>query len=69
MTLNQLEDFLFWLAILMAVLTVVIIAVYFWKTRYWGGNYFRNHHGRRVSNWALRHRFPWFYDGLYLYCL
>lgn len=29
MTLNQLEDFLFWLAILMAVLTVVIISVYF----------------------------------------
>lgn len=44
MTLNQLEDFLFWLAILMAVLTVVIIGVYFWKTRYQGGNYLRDPH-------------------------
>lgn len=44
MTLNQLEDFLFWLAILMAVLTVVIIGVYFWKTRYRGGNYLRDPH-------------------------
>ncbi|AZP89887.1 EAL domain-containing protein [Pediococcus acidilactici] len=44
MTLNQLEDFLFWLAILMAVLTVVIIGVYFWKTRHRGGNYLRDPH-------------------------
>lgn len=44
MALNQLEDLLFWLAILMAVLTVIVIGIYFWKTRYRGGNYLRDPH-------------------------
>ncbi|MEE6712183.1 EAL domain-containing protein [Pediococcus acidilactici] len=44
MALNQLEGLLFWLAILMAVLTVIVIGIYFWKTRYRGGNYLRDPH-------------------------
>lgn len=42
MSLVRLEAFLLWVALLMLILTVVIVAAYYWKTRYKGSNYLRD---------------------------
>ncbi|KRN94216.1 EAL domain-containing protein [Pediococcus stilesii] len=42
MSLSQLETLLFWTAIIIYGITLLIVVMYYWNTRYKGSNYLRN---------------------------